>query len=234
MKKFKLCFDKNREMDWLNEMARQGWNLTKFGYGLYTFEPCTTGEYVYNCDLKDRAFSISPDYLSILESQNIQVIPSGGFWFLVRRKASDGPLQLYTDTESRLEQYRKIRRMFRATAIAELMILMFLTWDIAVMVPDNEPLIWTVMFLCALLVGAAALTLMNAVYQTSREIAKIQGKNEESHKCGQWLVAGGMLCMGLSILLRDCVPETVSEMVAGFALGLELVGALNLVFRKFS
>ncbi|WP_369599201.1 DUF2812 domain-containing protein, partial [Faecalibaculum rodentium] len=36
MKKFKLCFDKNKEMDWLNEMSRQGWNLTKFGYGLYT------------------------------------------------------------------------------------------------------------------------------------------------------------------------------------------------------
>lgn len=234
MKKFKLCFDKNKEMDWLNEMSRQGWNLTKFGYGLYTFEPCTPGEYVYDCDLKDKGFSISPDYRSILESQNIQIIPSGGFWFLVRRKASDGPLQLYTDDQSRLEQYKKIRRMFKVTAIAELMILMFLTWDIAVMILDREPLIWTVMFLCTLLVGAAALTLMNAVFQTSREIAKIQGKSEESYPCGQWVVAAGMLCMGISLLLKDYAPESVCEMIAGFALGLELVGALTLAFRKFS
>ena len=143
-------------------------------------------------------------------------------------------MQLYTDDQSRLEQYKKIRRMFKVTAIAELMILMFLTWDIAVMIPDREPLIWTVMFLCTLLVGAAALTLMNAVFQTSREIAKIQGKSEESYPCGQWVVAAGMLCMGISLLLKDYAPESVCEMIADFALGLELVGALTLAFRKFS
>ena len=48
MKKFKLCFDKNREMDWLNEMARQGWNLTKFGYGLYRSEERRVGKECYS------------------------------------------------------------------------------------------------------------------------------------------------------------------------------------------
>lgn len=95
-------------------------------------------------------------------------------------------------------------------------------------------MIWTVMLLCTLLVGAAALTLMNAVFQTSREIAKIQGKSEESYPCGQWVVAAGMLCMGISLLLKDYAPESVCEMIEGFALGLELVGALTLAFRKFS
>ena len=43
-----------------------------------------------------------------------------------------------------------------------------------------------------------------------------------------------MLCMGISLLLKDYAPESVCEMIAGFALGLELVGALTLAFRKFS
>lgn len=36
------------------------------------------------------------------------------------------------------------------------------------------------------------------------------------------------------LLLKDYAPESVCEMIAGFALGLELVGALTLAFRKFS
>ena len=234
MKKFKLCFDKNSEMEWLNEMARQGWNLVKFGYGLYSFEPCQPGEFVYDCDLKDRGFSISPEYRDILESQNIQLIPSGGFWFLVRRRAVDGPLQLYTDDESRLEQYKKIRRMFKATAVSELLVLMFMTWEITDMAPAGEPLLWAGMLTATLLVGAAALTLMNAVRQTNMKIAEIQGKRAADNRCGTWVVAFGMLCMGISLLLKDYAPENICEMIAGFALGLETVGLITLGFKKFS
>lgn len=44
MKQFRLMFDKDREIEYLNEMCAKGWALKRFKYGLYTFEPCKPGE----------------------------------------------------------------------------------------------------------------------------------------------------------------------------------------------
>lgn len=101
MKKYRLLWDKTEEMNWLNDLAKQGWNLTSFGLGLYSFERCQPGEYVYEADLKDKGIRISRAYREILESQNIEIIPTVGYWFLVRRKAALGPLELYSDTPAR-------------------------------------------------------------------------------------------------------------------------------------
>ena len=39
---------------------------------------------------------------------------------ILRKRAADGPFELYTDPESMIEHYTKIRRMFKAVTILEL------------------------------------------------------------------------------------------------------------------
>lgn len=45
--RWKLYFDKDLEESWLNQLAQQGWGLTSFCLGRYTFEPIEPGEYIY-------------------------------------------------------------------------------------------------------------------------------------------------------------------------------------------
>ena len=123
MRKFKLMFDKDKEIEWLNAMCQNGWALKRFKYGLYTFEPCVPGEYVFDTDLNDNVLTLSSGYRELLKEMDIEFLCCSGFWFLVRRKASYGPLELYTDYESKIGQYRKIRNMFKAVAILELLVM---------------------------------------------------------------------------------------------------------------
>lgn len=53
MKKFKIYFDKDKEEEWLNEMAQNGYAFTSFFLGMYSFEKCEPGEYSYQIDLLD-------------------------------------------------------------------------------------------------------------------------------------------------------------------------------------
>ncbi|WP_305138400.1 DUF2812 domain-containing protein [Dubosiella newyorkensis] len=112
MKKFKLYFDKDEEVKWLNEMTEQGWECTDFKGGFYSFKPCLPGEWLYEADLNDHGFILSKEYRELLKDNKINVICTWGFWFLAKRKAQYGPFQLYTDLESKILQYKKIRNMF--------------------------------------------------------------------------------------------------------------------------
>ena len=46
MIRFRLYYDKDKETEWLNEMAADGWALKSFFAGFYKFEPCEKGEYI--------------------------------------------------------------------------------------------------------------------------------------------------------------------------------------------
>ena len=49
--RWKLYFDKDLEESWLNQLAQQGWGMSSFCLGRYTFEPIEPGEYIYRVDL---------------------------------------------------------------------------------------------------------------------------------------------------------------------------------------
>ena len=44
---------------------------------------------------------------------------SGGMWVLLRRKAAEGDFVLYTDVESNITHYTKIKKMFKVLALIE-------------------------------------------------------------------------------------------------------------------
>lgn len=232
MRKFKLMFDKDKEIEWLDEMCRKGWALKRFKYGLYTFEPCVPGEYVFDTDLNDKGLYISRSYRNLLEEMDIEFLCSSGFWFLVRRKANLGPLELYTDYESKIAQYRRIRNMFKAVAVLELLVMYM---ELGVYAINHDPVflalagVLMVMFFVlfkATLTMDDRLNVLKAKSEGEDVDAVMERRTERARKV---LMVGIMIsCLGLLRIF----PSPVSEFLMGAGFGLELIALIVFLWRK--
>ena len=120
MLKFKLYYDKDEEEDWLRKMSLNGWAFKKFFLGFYTFEPCEAGEYNYQIDLLDSWKGDKDDYASFMKNAGIEVIGQWWRWVYLQKKAADGPFEMYTDVESKIAQYRKIKNFFKVFLAIEI------------------------------------------------------------------------------------------------------------------
>lgn len=123
MKKFRLYFDKDKEEKWLNEMSRQGWAMREFFFGVYVFTPCEAGEYIYRVDMpggRGPVWKVNREYIELVEETGAEFVCRWGWWMIFRKEASKGEFVLYTDTESQIELYRRIRRLFFFVGFLEL------------------------------------------------------------------------------------------------------------------
>lgn len=120
-KVFKLYWDKDKEEIWLNEMANEGWGFSSFYLGTYTFKKCEKGEYVYRIDLMEEVPTAkkSMDYIKLVEETGAEYVCSWARWVFFRKKASEGEFTLYTDIDSKIGNYKRIRDMFGLVALAE-------------------------------------------------------------------------------------------------------------------
>lgn len=120
MKKFRLYWDTEKETAWLNEMAKEGWNVTGFNMGFYTFEKCEPEEYQYQIDTSDKLFKCSDKYRDFMESVGIEIVCCWGVWVVLRKKTSEGKFELYSDDESRLEHLYKILNIYKIIMLIEI------------------------------------------------------------------------------------------------------------------
>jgi hypothetical protein len=125
MIKFKLYYDKDVEEIWLKRMSLNGWAFKKFFLGFYTFEPCEPGKYNYQIDLLDNWKGDKNDYSCFMEEAGVEVIGQWWRWVYLRKKALDGPFEMYTDTNSKIDQYKRIKN-FLIVALGIEMICFFM------------------------------------------------------------------------------------------------------------
>ena len=136
MKRFRMYYDKDAEEVWLNKMCQKGWVMTSFFAGLYTFAPCQPGEYIYQIDMPEGA-GFQPndieDYTEFMEDAGVEVVQQWYRWVYLRKRAAEGPFQVYTDPGSQIALYRRIRRFFLFALVLELCcsagVWTNLTWD---------------------------------------------------------------------------------------------------------
>ncbi len=161
MKKFRLYWDKDKEEVWLNALAKEGWALESFFLGHYRFAPCQRGEYVYRIDLLEHITSTKPalEYIRFVEETGAEYLCGWGRWAFFRKKTSEGPFELYTDTPSQIEQYKKIRLMMGICASVELWFsYVLLTTILNDHASFSTYFFAALLFLFALLIGNAALS----------------------------------------------------------------------------
>lgn len=119
MLKFKLYYDKDAEEDWLRKMCLNGWAFKKFFLGFYTFVQCEPGEYNYQIDLLDNWNGYKDDYAAFMEEAGVEVVGQWWRWVYLQKKATDGPFEMYTDADSKIAQYSKIKNFFKVALVIE-------------------------------------------------------------------------------------------------------------------
>lgn len=114
--KYRFFLDFNKEINWINDMAKEGWYLEKVSFaGLfrYTFSQGEPGKYIYQSEF---IFGLSKDereeYFGLLKDCGITIVHQYGGWIYMRRSATEGPIELYTDKESKIKYYNRIISIF--------------------------------------------------------------------------------------------------------------------------
>ena len=221
MIKFKLYFDKDKETQWLNEMSQKGWAMTGFFAGFYRFEPCEKGKYSYQIDFGNEFFSVSDDYREFMSDSDIEIIQSWGFWVFLRKLSSEGEFQLYTDVDSQIEHYKKIRNMFKAVTVIELICLFIELFSASM---TNSPLLWSFVFLILAII-IAFFNITNRTNDIIHELTERKTGIEEprSRSISIFLIIG-LLLNSCVLMMKDSIPSYIACPLQLIVIVLMLVG----------
>lgn len=102
------------EEKWLNEMSAKGLQLVGVSLGSYTFEEGAAGEYQYRIELLKKSVT-HPDsitYIRFLEETGAEHVATFNRWIYIRKKCADGPFDLFSSLDSKIEHLKRIRRLF--------------------------------------------------------------------------------------------------------------------------
>jgi len=168
IRKLRRIVDFEATEKWLNDMATEGMHLVDYGFNLYTFKSGEPGKYIYRIILLDGKSQVEIiRFMRFLEESGVEHIASGAFGSIaiVRKSASDGPFEIFTDKESLIKQYK----IMASAGI----------WSLAVIVPLFAAQIWAI-FLANQLWGIinvfVAIFLAITFVQVSRGLARVTQK----------------------------------------------------------
>lgn len=227
MIKYRLYYDKDEEADFLNEMSRQGWAMTGFFAGIYSFDKCRPGEYIYQVDITEGMFRVSNDYREFMRDVDVEIVCLWGPWVILRKKASEGPFELYTDVESRIEHYTRIRRLFQICSVIEA-----ICWIVEGICALNGA---SMALPCFFLLAAITISMLRELIRVKSILAELKSRDGmgtgEVNPIGKGhffrFLAMGFLLSGIGLLMAEFgMGESVSSLLKffkGFFYGLAMV-----------
>jgi hypothetical protein len=120
-----------KEEKWLNAMSARGMQLVDASGIRYVFEEGVNGEYVYRLELLQYLPSNaeSQAYLRFLEETGVEQVGSYHRWAYLRKKAADGPFEIYSDIDSKIRHYRRIYSIANAISIIVCVIAIMYFWE---------------------------------------------------------------------------------------------------------
>lgn len=110
-----------KEEAWLNEMAAKGLAFTDFFLCRYVFEDRQPGEYIYRIELLENhpGHAESQKYLDFMAENGVEHMASWHRWVYFRKKAQDGPFDIYSDIDSKMAHYKRIGMLFLPLGLAQ-------------------------------------------------------------------------------------------------------------------
>lgn len=225
MVKFRLYWDKDAETKWLNEMAQQGWAMTSFFAGFYTFEECAKGKWSYQIDFGEKFFRCTEDYRDFMREAGIEILQNWGYWIILRKPADEGEFQLYTDVESSIEHYTKILRMFKVAGILEIICFFLELWGAL----NGVQIAWVYAFI----ILALGVVIINACVKTKNTIRELEarktGIEPEQKKGPSPILAAGLLCNSGALIASnsDTLSDTTKTIVLMIAVVIIIIGVIK-------
>lgn len=122
MIKFRWYYDKDDEEIFLNNMSAKGYAMKRFFLGIYWFDRCSPNEYTYRVDIiNDKNIPERKEFYDFVSDTGAELVQTWGVWAFFRKKGSN--FELYTDKESRINQYKRIRKTFISLGICEALVI---------------------------------------------------------------------------------------------------------------
>lgn len=124
IRKWFWTWDFEKEEKWLNEMAAQGLALTGVGFAKYEFEETLPGEYNVRFELLNnpKSHPESENYIRFIEETGAEQVGNYLRWVYFRKKAADGPFDLFSDRPSRIAHLKRIIALMLPIGILNLFI----------------------------------------------------------------------------------------------------------------
>ena len=107
VKKWFWVWEFEKEEQWLNTMAQSGWVLDKLGLCKYEFVACEPGEYTVRLEMRDH----DQEYIDFIAETGAEYVGRMAKWIYFRKKAADGPFDIFSDIDSRIAHLDKIGKM---------------------------------------------------------------------------------------------------------------------------
>ena len=108
MIRFFTIADYEEEEEWLREMHKNGWKLTRTALPcFYFFEKCEPEDVVYRLDYKNG--TQDSEYMQMFKDYGWEYLNECMGWLYFRKSAaSDGDMEIFSDDASRVEMIGKI------------------------------------------------------------------------------------------------------------------------------
>ncbi len=155
-KVYKFIFaDMDKEEAWINEMAEKGFNFIDNFFMRYTFSEGTPNEYTYRIEMLEHKANhpLGHQYINFLKETGVECVTTSGRWAYFRKKTADGPFDLYSDTDARIQHYKRI---LSYTSVLLLLNLLILSIDLVIAIlrrhPSNISVAISVSFFTAILI----------------------------------------------------------------------------------
>lgn len=119
---FKFFYNYEKEERWLNSMSAKGMALVDYYWARYVFEEEEPGKYLYKIEFLDKMGSNNLEniaYVNFLEDIGVECVGIYMHWATFRKKAADGPFELYTDLPSKIKSCQRISRWWFGLAAFE-------------------------------------------------------------------------------------------------------------------
>lgn len=229
MVKFRLYFNKDEETQWLNEMSDKGYAMTGFGFGFYNFEECEKGKWRYQVDFGDRLFSVSNEYREFMKSVGVEIVAIWGFWIILRKPASEGEFELYTDVESRIEHYTKVRTMFKVVLATELVCFLFELF--AAVNGVSVGYVFTIILILIIIIFFNEINRIDNILDSLKE-RKTGIEVERRRRNVSLFLPTGLLVVSVALLAGDGLPHHISQAVKSVGIMLECIGIFITARRR--
>ena len=118
IRKWFWVWDFEKEEDWLNQMAMNGWLLESVGFSTYHFVRCEPGEYSVRLEMH----KYDESYVSFMEETGAEYVGRMVMWIYFRKKTEDGPFDLFSDIDSKIDHLNKIGNVLSIIGGANLLI----------------------------------------------------------------------------------------------------------------
>lgn len=124
---WKVFYNYEKEEQWLNDMSEKGLALIDYFWTRYVFEDGVPGEYIYRLEFLPHSSSHpeSIKYLTFMQELGIEHIASYMHWVTLRKKAAEGPFEIYTDPVSRIALCRRLSRWWLSIAAIEFVVCLY-------------------------------------------------------------------------------------------------------------